>query len=564
MFTRLLLLTYFVTMLWTALLNAQPAADQSHLVDGSGFVSQVRGIRHQHARRTRLPTSSLATDNAHYRSIDGTGNNLNDPEMGASHTPLRRLLQPSYTDGLSAMSGIIRKSPREISNIVSAQSGTTRNRKGASDYLWQWGQFLDHDISLTDGADPVEPAPIVVPPNDRYFTPSSTIAFNRSIYDRSSPYLGRREQINEITAWIDGSMVYGTDEERARALRTLDGSGRLRTSDGNLPPFNFDGLPNAGGNHANLFLAGDVRANEQVGLTALHIVFVREHNRLVAGLAEEHSQWDGEQLYQRARRLVGAQIQAITYNEFLPVLLGPGALPSYRGYRPNVDARVSNAFSTALFRFGHSALNSALLRLDASGRPIPYGHLALRDAFFNPAKITEEGGIEPLLRGLAKQVCQDIDLLIVDDVRNFLFGHPRAGGFDLAALNIQRGRDHGLPDYNAARRSLGLRVARDFADISSNQRVQAKLAQSYRSVEDIDLWVGALAEDPVREALIGEVSHRVLVTQFEALRDGDRHWHQRTLRQPELRLVERSTLAAIIRRNTQIGTELQAQVFLAR
>ena len=85
-----------------------------------------------------------------------------------------------------------------------------------------------------------------------------------------------------------------------------------------------------------LFLAGDVRANEQVGLTALHVLFVREHNRWVSILAGEHPDWNGEQLYQEARRLVGAEMQVITYREFIPALLGPDALPPYNGYNPAV------------------------------------------------------------------------------------------------------------------------------------------------------------------------------------------------------------------------------------
>ena len=135
-----------------------------------------------------------------------------------------------------------------------------------------------------------------------------------------------RQQLNEITAWVDGSNVYGSNQERADALRTLDGTGKLKTSDGNMLPFNVDGLPNAGGSGPNLFLAGDVRANEQLGLTAMHTLFVREHNRLAEKIGAQRSNWDGDRIYEKARQLVGAQIQVITYNEFLPALLGKRAM----------------------------------------------------------------------------------------------------------------------------------------------------------------------------------------------------------------------------------------------
>lgn len=178
---------------------------------------------------------------------------------------------------------------------------------GTTDYLWQWGQFLDHDIDLTDGVDPPEAEPIAVPAGDRFFDPAgtgnATIRFNRSIYDPNSGLgLGNpRQQINEISSFIDASNVYGSDLERSTALRVLDGTGRLKTSAGNLLPFNDEGFPNAGGSGDELFLAGDVRANEQAALAALHTLFVREHNRLVRKLARKHRGWDGERLFQKAR-----------------------------------------------------------------------------------------------------------------------------------------------------------------------------------------------------------------------------------------------------------------------
>src|SRR5205823_1787394 len=105
-----------------------------------------------------------------------------------------------------------------------------------------------------------------------------------------------------------------------------------------------------------LFLAGDVRANENSELTSLQTLFVREHNRLATQIAKQHPAWSDEQIYQQARRLVIGEIQNITYNEWLPALLGQNALPRYTGYNPGVNPGISNEFSTAAFRFGHSML----------------------------------------------------------------------------------------------------------------------------------------------------------------------------------------------------------------
>lgn len=126
------------------------------------------------------------------------------------------------------------------------------------------------------------------------------------------------------------------------------------------------------------------------------------------------------------------------------------------------------------------------------------------DAFFSPSQILNND-IDSVIRGLASQRCQSIDTYVIDDVRNFLFGQPGSGGFDLVSLNIQRGRDHGLPSYNDARDSLGLLRLSSFAQLTSDTELQAKLASAYASINDVDLWVGGLAENKYRDAMVGEL-----------------------------------------------------------
>lgn len=503
-----------------------------------------------------------------WRSIDGTGNNLDHLEMGATETPLSRIANSDYGDGISSLAGEGRASARSISNIVCDQEDSIPNPLNASDFVWQWGQFVDHDIDLTEGADPAEPADIAVPAGDAWFDPFATgvatIGLSRSAWDHDSGTGADnpREQVNQITAWIDASNVYGSDEVRANALRTHDGTGQLRTSDGDLLPFNEEGLPNAGGTGATLFLAGDIRANEQVGLLAMHTLFVREHNRLAVRLARRNREASGDDIYEMARAIVGAQMQAITYKEFLPALLGPGAIGEWRGYDPSVDASIRNEFSTASYRFGHSLLSPTLLRLDRRGNEIAEGNLALRDAFFRPDRISNEGGIEPILRGLAAQVCQTVDPHVVDDVRNFLFGPPGSGGFDLASLNIQRGRDHGLPSFNEIRAAYGLPRAEGFEDLTDDVARQQALFAAYGDVDAVDAWIGGLAEDPVPGAMVGPTLRTVLADQFRVLRDGDRFWYEGQLSRRDRRTVERMTLAKIIRANTSIrGRQVPRDVF---
>jgi len=259
----------------------------------------------------------------------------------------------------------------------------------------------------------------------------SEIDLTRSIAESAgtSP-TGIREQINTITAFVDASNVYGSDNTRANALRTGRG-GKLRDQngpDGKLLLLNTFGLENANPLHLDeedMFAAGDVRANEQIGLIATHTLFLREHNRvadIVAANDFSNSNLSNavvdNAIYQRARAVVGATLQRITYYEWLPTLLGFNAMPPCRGYRPEVDPQILNEFSTAAFRLGHTTLPSAYLLEVEGGSVTP---LPLQFAFLNPDHV-KTNGIDAILRGQAGNLQQEIDRFIVDGVRNFLFG----------------------------------------------------------------------------------------------------------------------------------------------
>jgi hypothetical protein len=294
-----------------------------------------------------------------YRSIDGARNNLSHPRWGAAGEQLLRLGPADYADGISEPAGAGRPHPREISNAVCAQAGSTPDPNGLSDFVWAWGQFLDHELDLTDGAEPPEPLDMVVPASDAAFA-GRTIPFSRSAFDPATGNTTPRQQVNIITSYIDASNVYGSDNTRAHALRTHSG-GKLRTGpgpEGPRMPKNSGGLPNAGGPALNFFLAGDIRSNEHVVLTSMHTLFVREHNRLCAEIGGKHPGLKDEEVYLRARKIVGALMQVITYNEFLPALLGKKAITDYKGYNDTVNAGISNEFSTACYRVGHSMLSS--------------------------------------------------------------------------------------------------------------------------------------------------------------------------------------------------------------
>ena len=371
--------------------------------------------------------------------------------------------------------------------------------------------------------------------------------------------------MNQLSAYIDASNVYGNSKKRADVLRLNDGTGRMKVTPspfgyGDLLPFNEEGLANAqSANNPDLFIAGDIRANEHAVLTSMHTLFVREHNRLCLEILAQNPNLadDDETIYQQARKIVGGQMQAITYQEFLPALLGADALSQYNGYKPDVNAGVANVFSTAAYRLGHSMLSSQLKLGDGSRT------LLLREAFFNP-KWVIYNGIEPFLQGRASQVMQEIDTHIIEDVRSFLFGPPNAEILrDLAALNIQRGRDHGLPDYNTCRKAYGLSGVVSFYDVTKNVWLQEQLEHIYGDVDNIDPWIGGLAEDHIEGGNVGEFIFAVLKDQFERLRDGDRFWYEvdNGLSSERKAEIANTRLADVIRRNTTI-TDIQDNAFI--
>jgi peroxidase len=402
--------------------------------------------------------STQPVDHFEQRSIDGSGNNLLHPEYNKAGTAFIRKAPEAYGDDVSTPSGADRPNARIISNVVLAQTKDKPDIFNWSGMLWGWGQFIDHD--MTDTAESKTALnKILVPAGDPSFDPNSTgkafIPFGPTLPTPGTGAGTQKPMIpwNDNTGWIDGSMIYGSNAARANALRTHLGGELLTGKDNNLP-FNTLGLPNDDDVHAppeTLLAAGDVRASENPLLLSLQTVFMREHNRQCAELAQKHPDWNDQQLYDGARKRVGALIESITYQEYLPNLLGPGRMPAYQGYKPDTDPRLALEFTTAGFRLGHSQLGSSIFRNEQDTDMIAQGDVRLKDAYFNPSKTLNEGGIAPVLRGAADYVEQATDTQIVDDVRNFLFGPPGAGGLDLGAINIARGREHGLPDFNSVR-----------------------------------------------------------------------------------------------------------------
>ncbi|XP_050081805.1 chorion peroxidase [Anopheles aquasalis] len=500
---------------------------------------------------------------ARYRSIDGSCNNP-IPERsswGAAGHPFERLLPPAYEDGVwaprlhSAVTGRLLPNARDIS--VAVFPDNDRPDPKFNLLLMQFGQFMSHDFTrsasvrngdeeiqccLPDHSGPVHREgahfaclPITVSPNDPFYSKFGIRCLNfvrLALAREGKCKLGYGKQLNRITHFIDGSTVYGSDPETAASLRTFNG-GRLQSvfpSGEELLPFeNRRGACEPWASAC--FRAGDDRSNQIISLTEVHVLFLREHNRIASQLAEINRHWDDERLYQETRRIVIAEIQKIFYNDYLPAIVGHHTARQYglldnteHGhtalYSPDVKPLVLNELTGAAFRFGHSTVDGAFL--------IQHRHrrselVPIQDVFLDPSRLLERSFFDDLLFSLIDQPQQQVDDSITHGLTRLLFAGHHPFGSDLASLNIQRGRDHALRPYNDYREWAGLPRITSFEQFGA---VGERLASVYDSPDDVDLWVGGLLEPPARGgALIGPTFASILSEQFARLKYGDRYYY---------------------------------------
>jgi hypothetical protein len=527
----------------------------------------------QQPRNSQSPTLNSRVHSP-FRTYDGRFNNLGDKktDFGAANIILFRELPAAFgpSDPNNAMGGVNRPSPRKISNVVVDEPITQFNTRHLSTLVYQWGQFLDHEITLTPTGT-TEYVPIPLPPDEKIFT--EEIPFFRSEF-RTLPGSQLRQEINLNTSFLDGSVVYGSDADRAHWLRT-GFNGKLKTSKGNLLPYNtIDGefespidpmapsMANDSGGTVKTFVAGDIRAAENPVLLSIHTLFMREHNRICDRLVKQGLRND-ELIYQLARKEVGGLIEHITYDEFLPAL-GIFVSP-YRGYDNDVRPDIMNTFATAAYRLGHTMVSDDVIMADNNCEEVGPGEMSLVDVFWTPSLVATYG-IEIWIKGASSHDQYETDTKINSVLRNFLFVSPNDPvrfGIDLASLNIQRGRDHGLPDYNTARAFYTGVPARRFSDITSTDSLARELRDLYGNVNNVDLWIGVLAEDHLPNKSVGRTLNAMLKAQFEKLRDGDFYFYLNDpfLPQSIRDEIKSSKFSDVIKRNTQL-TNMLANVFI--
>lgn len=635
-------------------------------------------------RRFRLPlaaTAALATAGAVFavipsasaavpfavESLDGTGNNVNNPTFGQANRAYSRVGPARYADGIGQpVSGV---NARNSSNrIIRDVHQNVFSERRVTQWGWTWGQFLDHTFGLRADTGPTATA-FNIPfnqsdPQEEFTSNLGVIAMNRSTQTTGTgtSTANPRQQTNTLPSYINANPVYGPTNDRLDWLRDGPRDGNptnnqatLMLPGGYLPRKTARGSPATApametvgrllANPNSVAVAGDVRANENIALTATHTLFAREHNRIVGLLPNTLSQ---EDKFQIARRVVIAEQQYITYQEWLPAM--GVALPRYTGYKTNIDTSLSNEFAAVGYR-AHSQIHgefefeveadhytaAELEAFEAQGLEIIRDPEApdeieiaipLNVAFANP-DLLEDLGAGPFLQSLSGESQYKNDEQIDDGLRSILMQIPVSdnpecldgptqaecfdGVNDLGAIDIQRGRDHGTGTYNQLRQAYGLAPVTSFTQITgestdafpagltvdspesleftqlfdidgnpidlndedavagtATQAVRrttlaARLRAVYGNVNNIDGFVGLIAEKHVPGAEFGELQLAVWTREFQRLRDGDRFFYGNDQGLSYIRntygIDYRRTLSQVITANTD-AEELSPNVFL--
>jgi len=610
---------------------------------------------------TALPPDILLSP----QTLDGSGNNKTHPDWGKVNTQYLRVAPARYSDGRSGM--VAGPNSRAVSNRI--HSDVTQNvfsERAVTQWGWLWGQFIDHNIGLKQDQAAGAPANNIPfnagDPLESFSNTTGSIPFTRSAAAPGTGVSNARQQINTVSSYLDADAVYGGSESRLEFLRegsvdgVVDNNGaRLLLPGGNLPRRDVRGNAGAApvmelngrvaGSPGRAFTAGDVRANENIALSATHTLFAREHNRIVSRLPFTLSE---PEKFAIARRVVIAEIQFITYNEFLPAM-GVG-LPGYTGYKSGVNASIGNEFATVAYR-AHSQIHgefelevdadrytaAQLAAFEAQGLEVVVDGdeaeiaVPLSAMFFNPDLMVSLGA-GPVLHAAGLEAQYKNDEQIDNNLRSVLFKIPSSsnpecldgptmpqcfnGVQDLGALDIERGRDHGMPSYNQMRVAFGLPAVTSFTQITGEATeafptdpeltrgneindpdsldfvrltnnagqvlpadspditigtrrttVAARLKAIYGNVNNIDAFVGLVAEKHASGSELGPLQRAVWAKQFAALRDGDRFFFGNdttlTFIRNTFNIDYRQRLSTILKNNTDVAAgEFAPNVFI--
>jgi len=473
------------------------------------------------------------------RQADGSYNDLGCPWMGMAGARFGRNVPIGDTHG-ELPPELYEPNPRQVSRDLLARRSFVPVPH-LNVLVPAWLQFMVHDwLSHGGGDTKTPPHRLPLPSGDDWPSPDMTILRTllddrRCPADQGQPATYR----NTETHWWDGSQLYGSDLGRQQAVRTDPASGQLR-ADGKIHLDTQGHLPvDQSSEIANLELSG-VNGNWWVGLSVLHTLFAREHNAIVDRLRVDYPTADGEWLFQKARLVNAALIAKIHTVEWTPALMNsPEGRMAMRG---NFWGVLGEHYARAYGRVGDGEILSGIPGSPTNHHAAPYAmteeftavyrmHSLLPDAF--SFRRHQDGGEVAAcdfmavagggVRDLYGRVPYDDVLyslatsnpgaLVLHNYPNGLRKlHKKDALFlDIAATDVLRDRERGVPRYCDFRRHLGMRVPKSFADLTSNPEWQRELAAIYKSVEQVDLLVGLHCETPPPGFGFSDTAFRIFI-----------------------------------------------------
>ncbi|XP_022695720.1 peroxidase-like isoform X1 [Varroa jacobsoni] len=559
-------------------------------------------------------------DSGPYRTFDGSCNNLFYGCWGRAGETYGRLLPPDYADEMGkprwGKKGHKLPNVRELSRVMQGNQVQSSQTSSATytDMTTHFGQFLAHEVSsaapyfdkeIRNGKvvriTPVcchkvnkdsECHPIEIGHGDPFYEDGHCIELVRSRpYNASETACLKnnavksniREQVNVVTSFIDGSVIYGSSTKKAESLVDDDGSMKMDRNSryirgGLMPRTDEEGSCSSyyPGCDGRCFKAGDIRASLTPMLGALQTIYLREHNRIASHFVQRN--WTKWQVYNVSRKIVGAMIQVITFKEYLPLMLGQETMsrynltipsPQYR-YHHHLNPSIINTWATAACRVSHSNVADKMKREGKTLDRCPSLAYDINnmDDYCKP----ETDPVRSFLVGACEQRMQELNTVYTREVTRYLFSTPMKPGKDLRSIDYHRGRDHGIPSYNQWRQLCGLRPYGSFEAMKaacSNRYGDLinKLKHLYNNeIDDLDFGVGAILEPVFPGSTFGPTVTCLFGHQFNRLKFGDRFWFENpkvptAFTKGQLSRIYRITLAGLICANTDI-LRIQRNVFL--
>ncbi|CAH1100327.1 unnamed protein product [Psylliodes chrysocephalus] len=507
----------------------------------------------------------ICKNNSKYRSIDGSCNNLQNPNWGTKYSLYDRILNPKYGDGVhsfpKAISGKNLPNSRKISTTIYKQ-GMTETISKISLSTMQYGQIVTHDMSFTylppnsipccttnlkmlDKKEvPKVCASIEIPNDDPVYSYINatcmrmvrTITNNERACSQSLKY---DEQLSEVNSYLDLSIIYGQTYKDHKTLRTFINGTLLVDIRNNREwlPSSVKSLCTGNFNTAErCYRSGDPRTNQNPQLTVIMTLWVRNHNNIAKNLQKMNPHWDDGRTFEEARRINIAEHQFISYYELLPLYLGREELVKKKilyntdefvnDYDQNMRPHIYNEHAHSAFRQFHSLITGKLSVYNPDG--FSYDSILLRDNYNRPESLEQYKLFDGLIRGLSMQPQMESDIYYDPDVTQCAFLHAFKFNVDIKAIDIQRARDHGLASYNDMRSYCGIKRAKnftDFLDVMDRDKLDFLLSL-YEKPDDVDLIVGGSLENNIKDTLAGPTFLCILYKQFYKTRRSDRFWFE--------------------------------------